>query len=164
MKNLWVSDSRIACKDCLEVKNCSEFPFQNRKDRPGYYLSRCIDCHKSWRSQSRTTRNSWVERAGKLNQRARKEGLACTLTANELEGLYVKQNGKCFYTGELMNVDYGAGLRPDSLSVDKIVCTGNYTADNVVLCTHRANTIKSNMSLDEFREWMPGWYAKLLDA
>ncbi len=39
-----------------------------------------------------------------------------------------------------------------------------YTLGNVVLCTYRANSIKRDVSLDELREWMPGWYDRLVSA
>jgi len=34
---------------------------------------------------------------------------------------------------------------------------------NVVLCVARVNTIKSDVSLNEMKLWMPGWYERIVD-
>lgn len=36
-----------------------------------------------------------------------------------------------------------------------------YTNDNVVLCTSRFNTIKSNMTIEEIEKYMPAIYKRI---
>jgi CTP:phosphocholine cytidylyltransferase-like protein len=36
-----------------------------------------------------------------------------------------------------------------------------YIHGNVVFCCSRINMMKNNMTLDEMREWTPGWYQRV---
>jgi hypothetical protein len=38
-----------------------------------------------------------------------------------------------------------------------------YCKGNVVFTTHRINTCKCDLSLDEIKEWMSPWYQKIKD-
>jgi hypothetical protein len=53
------------------------------------------------------------------------------------------------------------GLLPGSPSLDRIDTDKGYTKDNVWVISHRANTIKNNCSIDEFRLILQNWEAKL---
>jgi len=39
----------------------------------------------------------------------------------------------------------------------------SYVKGNVVLCVARVNTIKSDVSLNEMKLWMPGRYERIVD-
>lgn len=83
------------------------------------------------------------------------------LTKDFLINLYDFQKGKCFYTDETLHLMNGKGRLPTGLSIDRVDNEKGYHADNVVLCTSRFNTIKSNMTLEEIRKWMPAIYEKI---
>lgn len=51
----------------------------------------------------------------------------------------------------------------DKISIDKIIPEKGYVEGNVVLCTNRVNTIKSDLSLEEMKEWIPSWYQKVVE-
>ena len=57
----------------------------------------------------------------------------------------------------------GKGYRPNALSIDKISPEKGYIKGNVVLCTYKSNTIKTNLTLDEIRAWLPGWHKRILE-
>lgn len=74
------------------------------------------------------------------------------ITAEELQYIYDKQNGKCFYTGRVLNkpIIIDGIDDPDILSVDRLDSAGAYTPDNIVLATKTSNIAKMQMSLSEF--------------
>jgi hypothetical protein len=92
---------------------------------------------------------------------ARKSGITFTITREELCGMFEEQKGLCFYTDVPMRTDTGLGWNPNALSLDKVVPEKGYIPGNVVLCTRRANTVKSDLTLEEMKLWMPPWYKRL---
>jgi len=101
------------------------------------------------------------DRVNTLRSRSKKKGILCTITAEYLLSQLEKQGDKCAYTGLEMRMMYGQGRSPLSLSVDRIDPNLGYTEGNVVLCTLRSNTIKSDLTLEELQQWIPGWYNSL---
>jgi hypothetical protein len=55
----------------------------------------------------------------------------------------------------------GKGRLSTGLSIDRVDNEKGYTIENVVLCTSRFNTIKSNMTLKEIEKWMPSIYERI---
>jgi hypothetical protein len=47
------------------------------------------------------------------------------------------------------------------MSIDRVYGDKGYAPGNIVLCSRRANVIKSNLTLNELRRWIPSWYAKV---
>ncbi|WNM73046.1 HNH endonuclease [Streptomyces phage Persimmon] len=152
------------CTGCRKEKRIEEFPYNKRKDREGYYLNNCKPCYSEIRKAHRKTYNPWIDKVSKLKARAKELGIDFDLTAKDLEDLWNKQGGKCFYMDIPMEIGWGKGLKPNSASVDKVLPWKGYTKDNVVLCTTRANTIKSNLDMNELSKYIPSWWQKLYDA
>ena len=161
MKVDWVDESNIRCSMCKEVKVKELFPWSTSNSRSGYYFSYCKVCRSVRTRQNRINRSPWKERANKIARRAKEQGVPCDLTGDFLEALWQEQDGLCFYTDYEMVWRVGSGLTINSLSVDKIIPERGYVQSNVVLCTHRANTIKNNLTLDEMKLWMPSWYERV---
>lgn len=77
------------------------------------------------------------------------------LTINDLDRLYEKQNGLCYYSGQkLILPDFTLGVRyPESnfnVSVDRINSNLSYCIDNCVLCTVELNVMKMDLPIDKF--------------
>ena len=73
-----------------------------------------------------------------------------------------KQHGLCFYTDIKLKMGIGKnGKEKDAFSIDKIIPEKGYTVGNIVLCTRRTNTVKSDLTLEEIKLWMPEWYMRL---
>lgn len=76
--------------------------------------------------------------------------------------LFERQEGKCFYTDIPLTLLIGEGHSPNSLSLDRVLPSGHYTKENIVLSSRRVNSIKNNITLKEMREWMPNWFNRLV--
>lgn len=68
--------------------------------------------------------------------------------------LWVKQGGKCYYTGVPMKLKGYATGDKHVATVDRIVPELGYVEGNIVLCCSIVNRIKQDLSLDELRHWV----------
>ena len=78
-------------------------------------------------------------------KRASKQGVLFDLDFEQVFNIFPKES-KCPVLGITM---HWGGRRNDSPSIDRIVPSKGYVADNVVWISFRANRLKSNASLDE---------------
>ena len=126
------------------------------------YRGYCKSCRQREYKNKRVGKDiPWKDRLIKIRTRATKKGIECTIDAEYLEQLWNLQEGRCVYTQETMLTGYGLRNHPMGVSVDRINPAQGYVPGNVVLCTTRANSIKQDMTLSEFQEWMPLWYIRL---
>ena len=77
------------------------------------------------------------------------------ITVEDLRDLWIKQNGKCFYSGLKMNLpptSNGFEGKPliNNCSVDRIDSNKPYKKDNIVLCCYGANLGKSIWTEEEY--------------
>lgn len=121
------------------------------------YGNRCKDCHNKRKRDLRRTK--YVTQEERFNEilrtiryRSRKSNLGDTdLTLEFIQNLFTKQDGKCFYSGIVMNFErWGSKRKKYSITVDRIDPSKGYTKDNVVLSSWAANVGKSNFSLNEY--------------
>lgn len=61
-----------------------------------------------------------------------------------------------------MEIQLGRGKSHSAASVDRVDNSIGYLVGNVVLCTTKVNLIKRDVTLDEMKDWMPGWYQRVL--
>jgi hypothetical protein len=78
--------------------------------------------------------------------RARKRGVPFDI---ELEDIFIPET--CPLLGVDLAISKGCGAEPNSPTLDKIVPELGYTKGNVWVISHRANTIKSDASLEELK-------------
>ena len=73
------------------------------------------------------------------------------LTTDYLYDLYNQQNGNCFYTNRKMIVGgkHGESYK-DFLSLDRLFPEKGYVKGNVVWCTYFINTMKGQLTYNEF--------------
>lgn len=89
-----------------------------------------------------------------------KNNLQFDLTIDYLVDLYNLQNGNCFYSKEKLIFGYVDGkIHHNTLSLDKLDPSKGYIQGNVVWCSYLVNTMKQNMTKQEFYDFMK----KLLD-
>lgn len=151
----WVTDNTILCKTCNLTLDADLF-----KHSSGHH-GVCKLCRNIRTRMNTNVKNPFNERCRTIRYRARKAGIPFDLTPEFLRELNEKQQSLCFYTDLEMLV---FGLERDfanTFSVDKVVPELGYIQGNVVLCCNRINTLKLNLTLDEMRKWMPGWYKRL---
>lgn len=164
VKIKWIDENNIACSRCFEIKNKNYFPFSTSNSREGYYFSYCKECRSKQAKLNRlNSSDSFKERCSKIKKRAEQKNIEFNLDENYLKEIFIAQEGRCFYTNCDIDLSFGRGLQSNSCSVDRVVSERGYIKGNVVLTTHRANTIKSNLTLEEMKKWMPSWHKKIID-
>ena len=79
----------------------------------------------------------------------------CNITAEDIFQMYDDQDGKCAITGFDMTLGSSDDLteKQYAASPDRIDNERGYTTDNVWLVTARANSLKSDMTIEELLEW-----------
>lgn len=83
------------------------------------------------------------------------------LTVEYLIDLYYQQNGLCHYTGVPMVFGWVDGkIHSNTLSLDKIDPDKGYVIGNVAWCTYLVNTMKQNLSKNEFMNTISGIISK----
>ena len=76
-------------------------------------------------------------------KRAKRKKLPISITLDELEELWVRQEGRCALTGWTMEVRGGGLKDPYCLTIDRIEDTAGYVPGNVRLICWMANKAKS---------------------
>lgn len=156
-----VDENRSRCRICKTIK-CNSVFVVIRKGKE-CTVSACRECTyvKQREAKNKNVESFFKEKLSRLKTRAKKENIPFNLTLWDLISSWEDQGGKCFYTDAKLIAQVGQGLDKHSLSVDRVFPENGYDPNNVVLCTHQANTIKSNMTIFELKEWIPGWYERL---
>ena len=159
---LKIENGKAVCKSCGNFRFESEFVL--RPTKAGMQQSpTCKFCEYERTNQrlSGSIEAYMKHKVSTLKSLAKRAGLPFDLTAAYLVRLFEHQARKCFYTGQELKTERGKGHSKQSLSVDKIVPEAGYTRENVVLCTYKANVVKNCLSLEEIKEWLPGWYQQI---
>jgi hypothetical protein len=78
-------------------------------------------------------------------------GIEFTLTVAEMEDQWIKQEGRCAYTGDPLEIPVpaGKGVRTNA-SLDRIDSSGGYTACNIQWVLKEVNIMKMDMPEDVF--------------
>ena len=94
-----------------------------------------------------------------ISRRSRDKGWEIEFDREYIKELYNKQNGRCFYTDEPMNLGYHRdkkdlySLNFHNISVDRIDSKKGYTKENTVLCCWGINNMKQQLPVDELIYW-----------
>ena len=88
---------------------------------------------------------------GAARNRAKERNLAFDLDIEYLISIFPQDN-LCPVLGFEFSMTPGAGLVPNSPSIDRIVPALGYTKGNVIWVSHLANTIKSNATPDQIKK------------
>lgn len=142
------ADERL-CPRCLFVKKEKDFPIT----RTGERAALCSRCYKKVAGQyDINERSYWVNKANTIKQRvirrAPETAVIDVITADDLMGLYEKQEHKCAYCGIQLNALITAVDHKVPISKG-----GNHTLDNVQLLCHNCNISKYTMSDDDYRKY-----------
>lgn len=91
--------------------------------------------------------------------RAKKRGIKCTLSAQQLRDLLLRSAGRCELTGLKFSTD-GRGSfrsRPYFHSIDRIDSRGDYSIENLRVVCHAANIAMNAWGEDVFAELARGF-------
>ena len=81
---------------------------------------------------------------------AERRGIEISITIEDIDRLYEKQNGKCALTGDDIHFFRGIRYGRGNASVDRIDSAKGYVLSNVHLVTGDINFAKQSMSLSDF--------------
>ena len=97
---------------------------------------------KKWRAE-----NIFQFRILQAKYRATDKNISFNIDSDILEKLWNKQKGCCFYSGIPME-KIKTGIY--AVSLDRINSDLGYEENNIVLCTNIINTMKNNLSTNQF--------------
>jgi len=83
--------------------------------------------------------------------RAKRNNISCTLTVDELLGLYPVDNMCPVLNIPLFWGTSGKGNRNNSPSLDRINPKGDYVKENICIISWRANMLKSDATVEEIQ-------------
>jgi hypothetical protein len=85
-----------------------------------------------------------------LLSRCRQKDIQFDLEKNSLYEVYLKQNGKCYYTN--IDIIHNEGYcKYNSISIDRKDPNKGYIKENIVLCCFCINSFKGDMNEKEFK-------------
>jgi hypothetical protein len=144
------------CSCCKEEKPFSEF---------GKHSKFCKDCQPEMnrRISSRLANNTDVahilrKRLATARDRSKAKCMPMDIDMEHLKMLYERQQGRCFYTKDVLSLKSGTQL---TLSLDRKDSSLGYIKGNVVLCTKQANMMKLDSSIEELTALIRRMYACL---
>lgn len=111
--------------------------------------------HKNGKFKNRSDiQRFFDEKVTRLKSSSRKRGKEFEFAINGklLNDMWMKQDGKCFYSGIDMSFDPSDKLR--LVSVDRIDNSKGYILNNIVLCTYAFNSFKFNLSHSEIIDFI----------
>ena len=155
LRNHWNEDkTKLRCQICNEYKPPEEFNHAKKPHRANRDL-RCKACKskaaKERRMQRYKTdhlRRLLVERVAAAKDRAKKKGIYCDITLEEIQQLWEDQKGKCAISGLPMTYEMGKGRVHSNVSIDKKDPDKGYTISNIQLVCMAVNQMKSDMTTD----------------
>lgn len=152
------------CSKCGKLVSIADLPWNTNGSRGSYQYSKCKECHHAYvRAWQVSSPEQYLKtKQYSMKHRAKSNGWPYDLPDGYLWRLWQDQDGLCFYTDTPLTIPVGDGDKRNATSVDKIDPLAGYTTGNLVLCLNRINTIKNDCTLEEMREWMPEWHARLM--
>ena len=129
------------CSCCKQFKVYTEF-HTRFADGKNYLFSICKECNKASLKKTRGSNKQLTLYYG-CKHRATRQGLEFSI---DKEDIIIPEY--CPILG--IRLSKGFGVRDyDSPTVDRVDNSKGYTKDNIVVCSWRANKLKSNASLEE---------------
>ena len=116
----------------------------------------CIQCHSEKRKNKRRSESKPLHTRFAEMLRSARHRNNCTLTVQDLETMWLKQKGLCFYSGITMTFErWGTSSNmstrsPYVPSLDRVDSNKGYTMENVVLCCWAVNVGKNNFPLQTY--------------
>lgn len=140
------------CKTCGQDKPLDQFRLTNKRWR----CNECNTCYGiRYRAYNKKPSTRVRHMVFDMNKSARKKKFNCDMTEADIFQMYDDQDGKCAITGFDMTLGSSEDFieKQYAASPDRIDNERGYTKDNVWLVAARANSIKSDMTLDDLLEW-----------
>ncbi len=147
------------CPLCNKVKPLSDFGLDGSRAKRKF----CGKCqYKKISEKMKNDTNLFLENALYQKKYAKRtRGYEFDLDLDYIIRLFEYQQGKCFYTDQLMSLTRGSGRLVNTLSIDRMDNSKGYIKGNIVFCCDKINSIKTDLTLEELEKWMPEWYKRI---
>lgn len=114
-------------------------------------INACPDCKRgskshAWQGSTHVPMSLWTA----AKHSAAEKGIAFTMTIDDLEAQWVKQDGKCAYTGHELTFGKVYADASRTASIDRIDSTKGYTSDNIQWARKDINWLKKNKPDQDF--------------
>jgi hypothetical protein len=143
------SGYKAVCKLCLAKKlaDWRKANPESAKEQDRRYRARNKDKIKL-KNQKRYLEIALEERLQlMLNTALKRKNVKCFISVNDIKVIWQKQNGRCAYT-DLPLV--ATAHQIETVSLDRIDSSKDYTADNIQLVCTPINRMKSDMTEEQF--------------
>jgi hypothetical protein len=155
-------DKQKICKICGETKSPDEF-YQSQR---GMTCKICtLSITRNYKREKR--KNSEFKKLEGIKQKERRIRLwqntlihdskhrnyEHTLTVQDINEIYDKQNGLCFWFGVPL-IPSDKTKHPQQPSLDRLDRNKGYTKDNVVLCCYSANIGRNENDLETWKTFL----------
>lgn len=132
-------EDRKIYKDKCNLRVKTKYASFNKEEKKEYMAKQ-----KLWRDK-----NLGRYRLLTAKHRAKAKGLEFTISKEEMNDIWIKQDGKCYYSKIPMS-----RLENDIhvFSIERLDSNKGYIKDNVVLCSSTVNYMKNDLPLDKFIE------------
>lgn len=156
-----LENGNLKCSICNLEKTANEFQLGRKNQLDSYRYSYCNQC-RSKKIKEKVNENYllFLEESWR-RLRSRTKDLDFNLTKDDFKEIYQKQNGLCFYTDIKLDLRWGVGLKRNGFSVDRVDNNKGYVKENIVFCANFVNSAKRDLSLEEIKEYMPGWFLRI---
>lgn len=156
------TEGKRCCNKCFEIFDNFKEHFHVKKHYKDGSTGYNVKCAKCFNAENQKRQKSYRKDANKFIKSrlsgiaSRAKSISCpfNLTAEYLQELWVKQNGKCYYTDTAISFELIAlsGKAPDhsTPSLDRLDPIKGYVVGNVVWCAYAINRMKNEFSLEEF--------------
>jgi hypothetical protein len=141
LKDFYTSQRGTKCKECI-LKITREYKRDKRKDKEFKEL----EGQKQKERRVRLWQNTLIHDS-------KHRGIENTLTINDINELFEKQNGLCYWF-KIPLIPSNKHKHPQQPSLDRLDRNKGYVKDNVVLTCYSANIGRNENDLDTWMEFL----------
>ena len=151
-----VNYGEIECTICHKTKDVLEF-YRDSKLSLGIQ-SCCKQCQREKIYESQSKLENYIDsRLSKIRKYSKVNNIKYELTREDIIQLFKSQNGKCFYTDELLTYYSGIKLTNDryetryNMVISRIFPDRDFTKDNIELIGKIISNMKSSVEIPFFK-------------
>jgi hypothetical protein len=136
-------------KRCI---NCNQIKDRERFKKIPYFYFVCDSCFTllSTTPSLKLIKAVLKSRLRGATERGEKFDREVSVGVADLVAQWEQQKGLCYYSKIPMALYHD---NEKVVSLDRIDSSKGYVKNNIVLCCHRVNSMKSNLTLEEFKFW-----------
>jgi hypothetical protein len=150
------------CKICGKLKSLDDF----YKSQRGKKCKKCVlEITRTYKREKRKDSNFRKLEGNKQKERrlrlwqntlindSKNRDLEHTLNVNDINDLYEKQEGKCYWFNVPL-IPSDKHKHPQQPSLDRLDRSKGYTKENVVLCCYSANIGRNENDIETWNEFL----------